>query len=125
MIKLTIQEEKVMLLIWQMKSCTVKDILSKMPNPHPPYTTMASVMVNLIRKQYVTFTRKGGAYMYTYTMDIVDYKRVLANDFIHRFFRGSFKEMVLFLAEEKRISSKELNDIVKQSLAPDEDDILT
>lgn len=39
--KLTIQEEEVMLHIWSMGECFVKDIVAKFPEPKPPYTTVA------------------------------------------------------------------------------------
>ena len=38
--KLTIQEEEVMIYIWELQDCFVKDIVSKFPQPAPPYTTV-------------------------------------------------------------------------------------
>ena len=52
--KLTIQEEEAMIYIWELGSCFVKDIVAKYPQPAPPYTTVASIIKNLERKQYVT-----------------------------------------------------------------------
>lgn len=49
--KLTIQEEEVMLHIWSMGECFVKDIVAKFPEPKPPYTTVASIVNNLKRKR--------------------------------------------------------------------------
>mgnify|MGYP002231073118 CR=1 FL=1 len=40
--KLTIQEEEVMIYVWELQSCFVKDIVAKYPQPAPPYTTVAS-----------------------------------------------------------------------------------
>ena len=34
--KLTIQEEEVMIYIWELQDCFVKDIVSKYPQPAPP-----------------------------------------------------------------------------------------
>ena len=55
--KLTIQEEEAMIYIWELGSCFVKDIVAKYPQPAPPYTTVASIIKNLERKQYVTAAR--------------------------------------------------------------------
>ena len=52
--KLTIQEEEVMIYIWELQSCFVKDIVAKYTQPAPPYTTVASIVKNLERKGYVT-----------------------------------------------------------------------
>ena len=54
--KLTIQEEEAMLYIWELGSCFVKDIVAKYPKPAPPYTTVASIVKNLERKQYIRRT---------------------------------------------------------------------
>ena len=40
--KLTIQEEEVMIYIWELQCCFVKDIVAKYTQPAPPYTTVAS-----------------------------------------------------------------------------------
>ena len=63
--KLTQQEEEVMLYIWNLQECYVKDIVAKFPEPHPPYTTVASIVNNLKRKGYVQAKRYGNTYMYT------------------------------------------------------------
>ena len=51
--KLTQQEEEVMLYIWSLQECYVKDIVAKFPEPQPPYTTVASIVNNLKRNGYV------------------------------------------------------------------------
>lgn len=48
--KLTMQEEEVMIYIWELESCYVKDIVAKFEQPTPPYTTVASIVKNLERK---------------------------------------------------------------------------
>ena len=40
--KLTKQEEEVMLQVWRLNNCTIKDILQQLEEPKPPYTTIAS-----------------------------------------------------------------------------------
>lgn len=51
--RLTAQEESVMLYIWKLGSCFIRDILNEMPDPKPPYTSVASVVRNLEKKKYV------------------------------------------------------------------------
>ena len=51
--KLTIQEEEVMIYIWELENCFVKEIVAKFEPPAPPYTTIASIVKNLERKGYV------------------------------------------------------------------------
>lgn len=51
--KLTNQEEDIMLRIWQLGRCAVKQIMELLPEPRPPYTTVASIVNNLKRKENV------------------------------------------------------------------------
>ena len=51
--------------IWEAGPCAVRDLLSVYPEPKPPYTTLASIVKNLERKQYVKPTRMGNTYRYT------------------------------------------------------------
>lgn len=48
--KLTFQEEEIMLIIWQVKEGVIKDFLNCMEEPRPPYTTVASIVKNLEKK---------------------------------------------------------------------------
>ena len=50
--KLTIQEEEVMLYIWSIGDCFVKEIVSKFPEPKPPYTAaMLTEMLELLANE--------------------------------------------------------------------------
>ena len=60
--KLTNQEEDIMLRIWRLGRCAVKQIMEQLPEPRPPYTTVASIVNNLKRKEYVKAERDGGGW---------------------------------------------------------------
>ena len=92
--KLTVQEEEIMQRIWQLGSCTVKQILGELGTPPPPYTTVASVVNNLKRKDFVYQEQRGNTYVYSPA--------------------NSFKDMVSFFAKEEKLSSEDLQDIIDQ-----------
>jgi predicted transcriptional regulator len=52
--QLTQTEERIMQIIWELKSAFVKDIIEQMPEPKPPYNTISSVVRLLEKKGYVT-----------------------------------------------------------------------
>lgn len=110
--KLTMQEEEVMLYIWGLKECFVKDILAQFPEPKPPYTTVASIVKNLERKQYVKPSRVGNTYRYTPLIRESEYKRTFMSGFVRNYFANSYKEMVSFFAKEQKISANDLKDII-------------
>lgn len=110
--RLTMQEEDVMRLIWQIGPCFVKDILAKYPDPKPPYTTIASIVKNLERKKYVKNKRYGNTYEYTPQIAESDYKRTFMSGVVRNYFEDSYKEMVSFFAKEQKISADDLKDII-------------
>lgn len=112
--KLTRQEEEVMLRVWQLGSCTVKEVLNILPEPQPPYTTLASVFGNLKRKGYVSTVQRGLTYIYQPAIAAAEYKRSFMTGFVHDYFRNSFREMVSFFAKEDKISPEELKDIIAE-----------
>lgn len=110
--KLTLQEEEIMTLIWATEPCCVKDIILKMEEPHPPYTTVASIVKNLEKKEYVTSEKKGKTYEYRASITKERYKSAFMKGFIKNYFKNSYKEMVSFFAKEEKISAEELEDII-------------
>jgi predicted transcriptional regulator len=112
--KLTKQEEEVMQQIWQLGECTVKEVLNRLPEPQPPYTTVASVVQNLKRKEYVKQRQQGKTYVYEPCVDEADYKRGFMAGFVRDYFRGSFRDMVSFFAREEKLSAEDLQDIIRE-----------
>lgn len=110
--KLTQQEEELMLCIWQLESCTVKEAMEIMRNTPPPYTTVASIAKNLERKGYVTARKVGNTYLYKPAIRQTDYKRSFMNEFVNGYFRNSYKELVSFFAREKKLSADDLKEII-------------
>lgn len=110
--KLTQQEEEVMLHIWTLGECFVKDIVAKFAEPQPPYTTVASIVNNLKRKGYVEAKRYGNTYMYTPLIKQGEYKRAFMGGVVRNYFANSYKEMVSFFAKEQKLSADDLKDII-------------
>ena len=112
--KLTNQEEDIMLHIWKLGRCAVKQIVEALPEPRPPYTTVASIVNNLKRKAYVKAEREGKGYVYTPAIAETDYKRKFLSGFVSHYFKNSFKEMVTFFAKDEKISSEDLKEIIRE-----------
>ncbi len=110
--KLTKQEEEVMLHIWDLQECFVKDIVARYPQPAPPYTTVASVVSNLKRKGYVKQKRVGNTYQYAPLIAEAEYKRTFMSGFVRNYFENSYKQMVSFFAKEQKISAHDLQEIL-------------
>lgn len=111
--KLTNQEEKVMLLIWQRGEGTIREYFEMSEAPHMPYTTFASIVKNLKRKGYLTMRRIGTTYLCKPEIALETYKSNFMSGFIRDYFKNSYKEMVSFFAKEEKLSAKDLEEIIK------------
>ena len=111
--KLTNQEEEMMLIIFQQGKGFIKDFIQHMDDPKPPYTTVASIVKNLERKGFVKSTRYGNTYEYSTLIEESEYKSKFMSGVVQNYFENSYKDMVSFFAEKKKISADELKEIIK------------
>lgn len=112
MIKLTAQEELVMLAVWKVGEGHVKAFMDKMDNPGP-YTTVASTVKNLEKKGYIAGRLFGNVYVYKPVISEDEYKKKFMGNVVKDYFSNSYKELVSFFVDQKKLSANELKEIVK------------
>ncbi len=110
--KLTKQEEEVMLVVWKSGEANVKTFIEQMEEPKPPYTTIASTIKNLEKKKYLSSRLVGNLYLYKPIISHEDYKKKFMQGFVKDYFGSSYKELVNFFIEQKKLSPKELKEII-------------
>jgi predicted transcriptional regulator len=110
--KLTAQEEQAMQVIWKTGEGNIKLFLEKMESPQPPYTTLASTIKNLEKKGLLESRLVGNTYMYKPAISEEDYKKHFMSGVVKDYFDNSYKQLVNFFVEQKKLSSKELKDII-------------
>jgi BlaI family transcriptional regulator, penicillinase repressor len=111
--KLSRQEEEAMQAVWKSGEGNVKLFLDNMPSPGTPYTTLASTIKNLEKKGYLSSRLIGNAYLYKPLVSEDEYKKKFMNGFVKDYFADSYKELVNFFIEEKKLSAKELKELIE------------
>lgn len=111
--RLTPQEETIMLHVWEIGECAIKDVVNKMNEPKPPYTTVASTFDNLLNKEYLTMRRFGNVKVFKPKITEPAYKRHFLSDLVKSYFDDSYKELVSFFAKEQKITQEELSEIIQ------------
>ena len=111
--KLSQQEEDAMRAIWKTGEANIKMVLDQLEAPLPPYTTLASTIKNLERKGYLQSRLVGNMYLYQAQVSEADYKKQFFSTLVKNHFDNSYKELVSFFAEQKKISPKELKEIIE------------
>jgi predicted transcriptional regulator len=117
--ELTKTEERVMQVIWQLKSCFVKDIIDALPDePKPPYNTISSVVRLLEKKGYVGYKAYGKTYEYFPVISKVAYRKASFSKFFAGYFDNSAESLFSFMIKEEQLSNdeiKKLQDIINKN----------
>jgi predicted transcriptional regulator len=109
--KLSYQEEEAMQAVWRTGEGNIKSFMENMDNP-PPYTTVASTIKNLEKKGYLHSRASGNAYVYKPAISEPEYKKKFMGNVVKEYFDNSYKELVNFFVEQKKLSAKELKEII-------------
>lgn len=107
------QEEQAMRVLWKVERGVVRDILDRLPEPKPPYTTLASTIKSLEKKGYLGHKTYGKTHEYFVLVLESEYKKKKFNNMIKDFFEGSVENVLSFLVKEKKLNSKELEEVNK------------
>jgi len=110
--KLSPSEEEAMRIVWHVGEGNVKSFLEAMDET-PPYTTLASTIRNLEKKGYLESRLVGNVYLYTPLVSEDEYKKTFLNGVVKNYFANSYKELVNFFVEQKKLSPKELKEIIE------------
>src|SRR6185436_9508449 len=109
--KLTHVEEEAMQAVWRTGEGNVKSFMEHL-HDDVPYTTVASTIKNLEKKGYITSRLVGNAYLYKPAVSEDEYKKKFMNGVVKEYFDNSYKELVNFFVEQKKLSAKELKEIL-------------
>ena len=109
--KLTPQEEEALQAVFKTGEGTIKMVMENIENALP-YTTVASTIKNLEKKGFVQSRMMGNAYLYKSAISEEEFKKKFMNNVVKNYFDNSYKELVNFFVEQKKLSAKELKDII-------------
>jgi BlaI family penicillinase repressor len=111
--ELTKAEEQIMQILWEIQKGFVKDILKHFPEPSPAYNTVSTIIRILQEKGFVSHTAYGRTHEYYPVVSKEEYTKSQMSSLVKNYFSDSFEKMVSFFAREKKISLKEMEDIIK------------
>jgi len=111
--QLTKAEEEIMQVLWQLEQAFVKDIVDELPEPRPHYNTVSTIIKILEDKGFVQHESLGKSNRYYPLVQKDDYSKKSMNQFVGKYFEGSFANMLSFFAKEKDITVSELEEILE------------
>ena len=111
--ELTKAEEQIMQILWQLNEGIVKDILEKLPEPKPAYNTVSTVVRVLEGKGFIDHKAYGNSHVYFPLITEDDYKKFTFDKLMNNYFDNSYKSLVSFIADEKNLGLKELDELTE------------
>jgi BlaI family transcriptional regulator, penicillinase repressor len=111
--ELTQHEERIMRIFWKEDRALVREVLAQLPEPKPPYTTLASSIKLLERKGFLGHKAYGTTHEYFPLITQGEYSKKSINRMVNHFFDGSVGNFLSFMVKEKELSEKEIKEIQK------------
>lgn len=112
--QLTKAEEEVMQILWDLSEANVAAIVDEFKDPKPAYNTVSTIVRILESKGFVDYRKEGRGHIYFPTIEKESYSNQSINKIMDNYFQGSFKSMVSFFVKNNDVSTKELEEILKQ-----------
>lgn len=109
---LTPSEEDVMRAFWAIGKGEINDAIKLMTNGDLPYTTIASTVYKLEKKNYLKRVGKKRGHIFAPVISEQDYARRTVKYVVSNFFTGSYKNLVHFFTEEQDLSKAEIEEIL-------------
>ena len=111
--ELTKAEEQIMQVLWEKKKAFVKEIIEKLGDPKPAYSTVSTITRILETKGFVGHTAYGPTHQYHPKVSKEEYSHFTMKKMVDNYFDGSLKQMVSFFSKKEKIDIAEMEDILK------------
>ena len=112
---LTRAEEQIMLALWKLdEGGYLKDIVDAMPEPKPHHNTVATLLKIMVEKEVVGIKTPNRYNFYHPLLSKDDYTSGSIAGITKGYFEGSYREVVSFLVDKKKLSVEDLEILLKQ-----------
>jgi predicted transcriptional regulator len=109
--KLTAAEEQIMKYLWKLEKTFMKELVEQFPEPSPAYTTIATLLTRMIKKEFVGYNQYGNVREYYPLIKKSDYYSSKVNGMIRNYFNDSAAQFASFFTKKTDISLSELEEI--------------
>lgn len=110
---LTKAEEQVMKILWKIEKGLIRNIVSEYEEPRPAYTTVATIMKILEKKNFVRKNPIGNSYEYFPAISKKEYTNGFLKRFAKKFFSNSYSNMISSLSSNEDLSASQIEEIIE------------
>ncbi len=109
--ELTKAEEQVMQVLWTIEKGVVNEMLQQFNEPKPAYNTVSTIVRILEKKGFVGHKAYGKTHEYFPLVTKNEYTKRYFGNFMSNYFSNSYKALASFLANDKKISIQDLEEM--------------
>ena len=102
-----------MQIIWDLDKALVHDVIDRLPDPKPPYTTVSSIVRILERKGFLGYKTYGKTHEYYPLVSKAEYRKSSFRSLLHKYFDNSVENVVSFIVKEEKLEPDEIEEISK------------
>lgn len=92
MVELTKTEEKIMIILWNLKTAKLNDIIVQYPDPKPAPNTLSTMLASLVKKGHVGFTGKARSYVYVPKLSKLQFTNDRLKYYLETYFNGNIEK---------------------------------
>ena len=111
--ELTKAEEEIMQQLWELERGFVREIIERLPEPKPAYTTVSTIVRILENKGFIDHEVFGKTHRYFPIVSKEAYRKFVTDKLMNGYFGNSVGEMVSFFVKEQQLDLIEADDILK------------
>lgn len=104
-------EENIMRILWDLNEGVIHDIIERIPEPKPPYTTVSSIVRLLEKKGFIDHKAYGKTHVYFPAIGKEDYAKKSFSNLVKHYFHGSPKNVVSFMVQENVLQPDEVDEL--------------
>ena len=109
--EITKAQEEVLRVLWDIKDGAVSDVVAKFSEHRPAYTTVATVIKVLEKKEYVSHKTYGKTHVYYPLITKKEYANHILKSSIKGLFSNPMSQVVSFFVKQKDVSINELEEL--------------
>lgn len=111
---ITDSEYQIMKILWDsVEKMTVADVSAKLNGNDWTASTVSTFLQRLLKKEVIACDKKGKTNLYYPVLSQKDYDLSETESFLSKIYKGSIKNMVASLYENKKLSDSDVTDLKK------------
>ena len=111
---ITDSEYAIMRILWKAeKQMTVADVVRELDGNDWTASTVSTFLQRLLKKEVIACDKKGKTNLYYPLLKQRDYDLSETESFLSKIYKGSVKNLVAALYENKKLSSEDMSDLKK------------